>query len=409
MSTPESGILDVDGLSKRIKKAVESCLGMSKVAVQGEIVELKHHTSGHCYFTLAGRESRIAGVLFRSDASNVIRWPRPGDHVVVGGRVSTYPQRGIYQLYARRLFPLGQGAASRAREELRQKLMDDGLFDPKRKRALPAFPEKIACVTSMTGAALRDVAAVMSSRCPWVELVLIPALVQGAEAPDEIVRALEQVLISDVDGVLLVRGGGSRGDLNPFDQEDVIRAIARCPVPVVVGVGHEIDETLSDMVADRRAATPSEAAELISPDRLAVTFLLDQKAARLKRVLEEDVTMAAQRLARTASAMPQIVERRIDTDRQKVDHMAQLLLSGARRTVELAASELSRFSAVLDGLSPLAVLGRGYVACQDNEGKPVIRTADLEPGARLSLGFSDGTALCVVDTVEPREGRAYGS
>ncbi|EFC92281.1 exodeoxyribonuclease VII, large subunit [Dethiosulfovibrio peptidovorans DSM 11002] len=393
------GILSVDDLSFRIKEAIESYPGMGKIAVHGEIVDLKRHSSGHCYFTLSGRESRIAGVLFRSDAAGVVKWPRPGDEVVVGGRVSSYPQRGIYQLYARRLFPLGKGAISRAKEELRAKLSKEGIFAPERKRPIPPYPERVLCITSATGAAFRDVVKVMGTRNPSVELVLIPATVQGVDGPDEIAEAFAKVpSFLPADAVLLVRGGGSRGDLNPFDDETVVRSISSCPVPVVVGVGHQVDFTLSDMAADMRCATPSEAAEAVVPDRTYLYSLLSNGKNRLKKAMEREIDRLATRVVDRETLLTRLVAGDIDRLKKDVDGLSRRAVSATEKTVVSEIGRLAGLSAALDGASPLRILGKGYVSCRDETGTPVSSVKSMAPGKKISLDFLDGRAYCRVES-----------
>ena len=251
----ERSQLTVDELTLYVQGLFLSDLMLKSLIVAGEIAEFKRHTSGHCYFTLLGRESRVACAIFKQYAGFLPHWPENGDSVLVEGSVGVYPQRGVYQLYAKRIIPVGAGAIDRARQELKARLTQEGLFRPELKRPVPAYPERAAIVTSVTGAALRDVLRIASRRYPLCEVLIVPAQVQGAEAPEEIARALSRAaLLERLDCILLVRGGGSREDLVPFDDERVVRAVRSCPVPVVSGVGHEIDETLCDLAADLSAS-----------------------------------------------------------------------------------------------------------------------------------------------------------
>ena len=244
-------VLSVDEVAFRVKKMLEYDPLLSNLTVEGELSDLKRHSSGHVYFMLKGAKASVPCVMFRSDAAGMLLWPRVGDRVILQGRVDLYAERGTVQVYARKMFPLGVGAAARAKEELRLKLEKEGLFSDMRKRPLPPYPRRAVCVTSPTGAAVRDVINVFRRRYPSAELVVVPCLVQGLQAPESIAAALRRAgAVPGAEVILLVRGGGSREDLNPFDDEELVREVARSPLPLVSGVGHEVDWSLCDMAAD---------------------------------------------------------------------------------------------------------------------------------------------------------------
>lgn len=255
MNSSKNVIVTVDEMTASVREALFREPSLQNLSVRGELLGFKLHTSGHAYFTLLGANSRVACVLFRSYANSVLVWPKDGDEVLVRGKIDVYGARGSYQIYATTLLPLGAGAKARAKEALRLRLEQEGIFDPRLKRPLPRYPERVAVITSPTGAALQDILKLHSLRFPCAELIVIPSLMQGLGAPEEIVRAFELARrIRGLSCVMLARGGGNRDDLDIFDNESVVRAIRLSPVPVITGLGHQIDSTLADMAAD--AALP---------------------------------------------------------------------------------------------------------------------------------------------------------
>lgn len=392
-----AGTQTVDELSARIKAAIASAPALRNVAVSGEIQNFKRHSSGHVYFTLMGRESRISAVLFRSYAGSVLAWPADGDEVVATGSVEVYPKSGAYQLYAVRLLPVGLGAQARAKAELRGVLEREGLFDIRHKRPVPEFPAKVAVVTSPTGAAVRDILKVSHTRAPFVDIVVLPALVQGAEAPAQIALALGKAgRLSGVSCVILARGGGAQDDLSPFDDERVVRAIRSTPLPVVTGIGHQIDRSLVDLAADSAHATPSAAAERVFPDSQRLFKLLEHSVralngaaaacvARSDRVLER----AEARLGSTASSLAAAREAELRDSFRRLQNAVD-------RRLERGFAALDSVAAFLDAASPLAVLGRGYSICRDAGGRVVKRAASLKEGDTVTMEFADGRAAAEV-------------
>jgi len=388
-----SSIQTVDELSGNIRAVITGSALMRGLAVRGEVQNFKLHGSGHVYFTLAGRESRIAAVMFRSNASKIVSWPAEGDEVIVTGNIDVYPKGGTYQLYATRIMPLGLGAQQRAREELRAALEREGLFDIRHKRPIPKCPSKVAVVTSPTGAALQDILEVSMKRAPFIDIVLIPATVQGVDAPPQVSRALAMAgHLADVQCVIVARGGGAKDDLSPFDDELIVRAVRSCPLPVVTGVGHQIDSSLADLAADMALPTPSAAAEAVFPDRREMTLLLISREnlvrSQTERAIERSDTMLAQIDERLALDIKELfAEHEKFLTRTLRDIMKHTLSSAKREEAFLASA-----SAALHALSPLAVLGRGFSICRDTEGRAIRNSAAVKPGDQISIQFHSGSA-----------------
>ena len=396
----ERSQLTVDELTLYVQRLFLSDLMLKSLIVAGEIAEFKRHTSGHCYFTLLGRESRVACAIFKQYAGFLPRWPENGDSVLVEGSVGVYPQRGVYQLYAKRIIPVGAGAIDRARQELKARLTQEGLFRPELKRPVPAYPERAAIVTSATGAALRDVLRIASRRYPLCEVLIVPAQVQGAEAPEEIARALSRAaLLERLDCILLVRGGGSREDLVPFDDERVVRAVRSCPVPVVSGVGHEIDETLCDLAADLSASTPSAAAELVFPDQGQILNRLALIRSHMIGAVRRRLAEGEKRCDDFLEALHSHVSRRLGAAEAELSSRSLRLFSGMRLCVSEARNALSVRSASLDALSPLGSLARGFVTCE-RDGRRLVSVREVSRGDRLAVRFADGRVECAAGEVK---------
>ena len=382
--------LTVDELTFHIQNIFTSDATLKSVVVAGEISEFKRHTSGHCYFTLLGEESRIACAVFKQHAGFIPKWPNNGDSVLVEGSVGVYPQRGSYQLYARRLIPVGDGAIERSRQELKERLEKEGLFAPGLKRALPPHPAKVALITSQTGAAVADVIQVAKRRYPACAILVIGTQVQGAEAPAEITRAFSQAAITPgLDCVLLVRGGGSREDLVPFDDEAVVRAVRSCPVPVVTGVGHEIDITLCDMAADLRASTPSAAAELVFPDRTELEQEFRSIRDRMERSVRKRTAEIRSKLSHAQALAVSRVRLSLRSSAASLSTLKSLLRSAMDVKTAAARGALNVRASSLSAMSPLAVMARGFAACERN-GKRIRSAGALSVGDCVEVRFSDG-------------------
>lgn len=385
-------LLTVSEVNARVEGLLGADSLLQNCVVRGEILELKRHTSGHVYFTVGDAGSRLAAVLFRGDAVHVPQWPQVGDEVFVEGRIGVYAARGTYQLYARRLVPAGSGAQTRAKAELQERLAREGLFDPRHKRPLPPWPMRVALVTSPTGAAVRDVLKVSRKRFPACAILVVPAVVQGFEAPESVARALGIAgSASGVEVVLLVRGGGSRDDLAAFDDERIVRALRSCPVPVVTGVGHEVDQSLADFAADAACSTPSAAAERVFPDRHALLSQLALQRRHLCRSAERRLGGLEQHLAQLRHRMTAAISRGALAEAEtRLVRAFQELRGRMSQGIMRAEARLGGLAAALDVLSPLSVLSRGFISCEDEGGHPIVSGAALRRGDGVRLCFADG-------------------
>ncbi len=404
-------VLSVRELTGRIKAILDNHPGLREVLVRGELSNFKDHPSGHLYFTLKDEAAALRCVMFRGRREAAFpAWsgatlPRNGEVVVAQGYVSVYERDGSYQLYVQHLWRDEQarlGALYLALEELKARLQAEGLFDPSRKRPLPLLPRRVGIVTSPSGAALRDMVRVIRRRFPNAHLVLIPALVQGDEAPADLARAVDLANACAACDVLIVgRGGGSIEDLWAFNSEAVARAIARSAIPVVSAVGHETDFTVADLVADLRAPTPSAAAELVVPEKRVLERRVADLALRLQAALRQQVARDRARLekmcTRPALARPLTG---IYQHRQRLDELAHRLGLAARRRLERARAIDERLRGRLEALDPLAVLGRGYSLCLDASGRPVSGVAGVRVGDRVRVVLRDGALGCAVETVD---------
>ena len=388
----EKGAVSVDQLTERLQDLFASDELLKSVIITGEIREAKLHTSGHYYFALLGENSRITCALFKQHSGYIPSWPRDGDKVIAEGKVDIYPQRGTYQFYARRLIPVGEGAMERARQEVKSKLEAEGLFSPGLKRPLPGFPERVAVVTSQTGAAVQDVLKVASTRWKICEIVIVPTQVQGITAPQEIIQALRKAaFVRNAECVMLVRGGGGREDLLPFDDADVVRAVRSCPIPVITGLGHQQDTTLCDLAADYAAPTPSAAAERLFPDSFAVMNGLDALSFRLKKALTariENVNKSIDGFERNLLFKAELKIKAAESYLKNVDLR---LMGGVQRSVSAEREAIARRAAALDALSPLSVLARGFVTCESG-GKRLFSIKQVSGGDKVDINFADGSA-----------------
>ena len=397
----QSEVFTVDELTLRIRNVLTADASLRSVRLRGELQGLKKHSSGHTYFTLLGQEARVAGVLFRSDASGVVQWAQGGEEVYVEGRIDVYAARGSYQLYATRMLPLGAGNQARAKEALVQMLQKQGLFDPSLKRKLPLYPERVAVLTSPTGAAIQDVLKVARGRFPAARILVIPTLVQGLSAAAEIVSAFARCSQErDLSAVMLVRGGGGRDDLNPFDDERVVRAIAACPYPVITGVGHQVDRTLADMVADAEAPTPSAAAEKVFPDAAALASQLSTESRAMRSRIEGIIQRHSSDLEQRGVRLGQKLDRQISLKEQQLLMAKKIIVSDIKKCLSDADHRLSFSAASLHALSPLAVLGRGFVLCHGDSGHLVSDAKALNAGENITLTFRDGTAKAAVQSLQ---------
>ena len=393
--------LSVTELNGCIKGLIESDERFFDVYVRGELSNYKIYPSGHHYFTLKDSESSLRCVMFRSSASKLRFRPENGMGVTVRGRISVYTRDGAYQLVSTGIMPEGAGDLQVAFEQLKAKLEAEGLFDESHKKPLPKFPKRIAIITSSAGAAVHDMLRILGRRWPMTEAVLLPVRVQGVEAPPEIagaIRYANEFKVADL--IITGRGGGSIEDLWAFNDERVARAIFASEIPVISAVGHEPDVTISDYVADRRASTPSNAAEIAVPDWREISDVLSGFEIRADQAMRKKLTRLSDRLETLKTKrvmtdhMVQIEDRRMRLDRLRDELTAAQtdnLSLHHRRYIALASS--------LDAMSPLRVLSRGYSIASDADGAVVKSVSELSEGEKIRLRLSDGSASCVVDKI----------
>ncbi len=395
----ELPVISVTELVTVLKEIVETAL--PPCCVEGEISNCKRSAAGHYYLTLKDDNSEIGAVIWRTAAARLKFQPKDGLQVLATGALQVYVARGSCQFVINRLVPQGLGELELAFRQLKERLQQQGLFDAARKRPLPKIPRRVALVTSPTGAAVRDMIQVMTRRWPVVQIVVVPVRVQGEGAAAEIASALQRVhFIPDVDVVITGRGGGSLEDLWAFNEEIVARAISECRVPVVSAVGHETDISIADLVADRRALTPSEAAELVVPSRDAVRQSLRDAAMRMQRHLAGQVERYRLKLqaieSRSVFRRPLTL---IDERRQRCDEIADRLQRAIRLQHERLQQKLASVSAALDALSPLKVLARGYTLTTAHDGRLVRSVREIAAGDEISTRVADGTLVSTVQRV----------
>jgi len=395
----ERNVYSVTRLNQIVKELLDGEELLQSVCVQGEISNYKLYPSGHHYFSLKDAESSIRCVMFRGSAEKLRFRPENGMGVMAIGRVTVYPRDGAYQLYVSALIPQGMGDLYAAFEQLKKNLAAEGLFDPAHKKPLPAFPATIAVITSGAGAAVRDIIRVTGKRWPMAKIVVLPVRVQGAEAPAEIAGALRYANAwKTADLIITGRGGGSIEDLWAFNDERVARAIYDSEIPVISAVGHEPDVTIADYVADLRAATPSNGAELAVPDG-------DELRAALQGLMLRCDQAMRKRLETSRAALRELASRRvmrspmgfIDLKRMEVDMQRSRLLSVQERRVAQARHAFVRAAASMDALSPLKVLGRGYAIASRSDGSVIRSVSDAQPGDHIGLTLRDGKLNCMVE------------
>ena len=374
-------VYQVSELNARIKDIISANIGGEYVWVAGEVSGFRNnHASGHWYFSLRDDKTQISAVCFKWANQYIKFLPENGMEVICCGQVGVYEKQGVYQLNIRYIEPKGVGAQALALEQLKEKLQAEGLFDKKRKRPVPYLSRKIGIVTSPTGAAVRDILKILYIRFPNIETVISPARVQGAMAPGEIVRALDRLYkMKGLDLIIIARGGGSREDLWVFNEESIARKISESPVTTISAVGHETDYTISDMVADLSASTPSMAAELAVKESVTLINELEDMRKRLDYSLKNTAY-------------------KIDSELLNYRNKLKWLLTAK---VDNVSSELSTLIAKIDSLSPLKVLQRGYsITYKQPENSIISNAADLKTGDNVLIRFKTGKALCTVEDTE---------
>ena len=398
---PEQKIYGVTEANELIKNIIDSVPELTHIYVRGELSNYKIYPSGHHYFTLKDSEGAMRCVMFRGSASKLRFRPENGMMVVAYGRITVFPRDGQYQLYCGSLSPEGAGDLYVAFEQLKAKLESEGLFDREHKKPLPPYPEKIAIVTSSAGAAVHDMIRILKHRFPICKVILLPVRVQGAEAPAEIAGAIRYAdKWKTGDLIITGRGGGSMEDLWAFNDERVARAIYDCSLPVISAVGHEPDVTISDYVADVRASTPSNAAEIAVPDMQELMSWLSSAEGRMaaserqktKRLRESLGRLRSSRALTDPEAFIQDKRMLLDFMQKRISASENAIFAGKRQTFgALAAS--------LDALSPLKVLGRGYAVAKTADGKIIKSGADVGVGDKIDVDLGSGSLGCTVDDI----------
>ena len=406
MSGAQLPVYSVSQVNGYLKELVDGDPLLRGLLVRGEVSNYKCYPSGHHYFSLKDEQGSIRCVMFRGDAARLRFRPVNGLSVIAYGRVSVYPRDGQYQLYCTQLMEDGRGALDRAFEALKKKLEAQGLFDPDRKQPLPAYPGRIALVTSPAGAAVRDMIRILRQRWPLTEVLVVPVRVQGEGAAEEIAAAIHQVNNrDDIDLIITGRGGGSREDLWAFNEEPVAWAIALSNIPVISAVGHEPDVTISDYVADLRASTPSNAAELAVPDQQQERQRLEGLTLRLRQAMEVQLDRDRKELRRLEQSRvlrnPVAV---VDDQRMRLDSAQRRLAMALERTLRRGRVELAGLAGRVDAMSPLKVLSRGY-AIAKAEGRAVTTVEQVQPGQAMDVLVADGVYHCRVEEKEEQQWR----
>lgn len=396
--------ITVSQLTYALKRLIEDNFILEDVWIQGEISNFTWHSSGHLYFTLKDETACVKCVMFKSQAYSLQFKPVEGMAVSARGRISIYEKSGQYQLYVDAMEQTGLGALYQAFEKLKQKLEQEGLFDPKNKRALPPLPNKIGLITSPTGAVVQDMIKILRRRRPNLDILIFPAQVQGEEAPASLVKALTDASrFTALDLVIIGRGGGSLEELWAFNDEQVARAIAGFPKPIISAVGHETDFTIADFVADLRAPTPSAAAELAVPEQMAIKRNLEGLQKRLQQSMNR-------RIQSYRRDIDKITRSRVFTDpkfsynvrRQELDMFTERMIRILRHNLKLERERYYRVLGKLDTLSPLATLHRGYAIAQKKNGIFIKRAGEVELGEEIKLTLAAGKlVVSCLQKVEP--------
>ncbi len=392
-------IFSVTEITNKLSRIIEQQPQLQNVWVRGQISNLSRPASGHIYFTLKDGKSNIKGVLWRSSASRLKFLPRDGDEVLVQGGINIYAASSNYQIIVNDIEPIGVGALQRAFEELKLKLSDEGLFDSDHKKPLPKFPKKVGVITSETGAAIQDINQQLQKRYPLVELLLYPTLVQGDRAAAQIAHAIRAMNTrTDIDVLIVGRGGGSIEDLWAFNEEIVAHAIFNSEIPIVSAVGHETDFTISDMVADHRSPTPSAAVEHVVPDRLELLVHLNGVKNRLNELMTRRFTTQHAEIDVLESGLsPSKRHDTINQLSQTIDGLEAAYKKAVNDKLDVGNNRLQSLAARLDGLSPLATLKRGYSISRLSSGEVVTSSQQVNIGEKLDVQLSKGSLVCSVN------------
>lgn len=395
-------VLSISQLNEYIRGKLDADALLSGVAVRGEISNYKVYPSGHHYFTLKDEASALKCVMFKGNALRLRFRPDNGVKVIAMGKISVYPRDGVYQLYCTAMAMDGVGDLYAAFEQLKAKLAAQGLFDPAHKKPIPKYPKVIGIVTSSAGAAIHDMLRILRKRYPLCQVRLLPVRVQGVEAPGEIAAAIRYANHYQLADLLIVgRGGGSIEDLWAFNDERVAYAIYQSEIPVISAVGHEPDVTISDFVADLRAATPSNAAELAVPDQDALRQNLDSMSDAMASILNRQVKFARQHLnVLSRSAALRSPTGYLDQKRKQLELLNNRLSSAQNRSVEQKKQQFIRLTSKLDAMSPLKVLTRGYSIAMTGDEQVLTSVKQVSPGDEVKLSLQDGVITANVNEVK---------
>ena len=392
----------VTELNTYVKNLFDSDHFLNRVSVKGEISNFTNHRSGHLYFSLKDEGGLVRSVMFRSAASKLSFVPEDGMKVIAKGTVSSFVRDGQYQLYVTSMEPDGIGALYLKFEQLKKKLRAEGLFDESRKKPIPRIPSAIGVITSPTGAAIRDIIQILGRRFPFARVYLYPALVQGPDAPESLckgIRFFEKH--GGVDTVIIGRGGGSMEDLWAFNDETLARTIAACRLPIISAVGHEVDFTICDFVADRRAPTPSAAAELAVPETAELMHKIDNIVGRTQLLLSRSIERRRQtvRLLSERRIFTQ-PERMLDDRRMALDAISDSLTRHTEQKLALSRSRMELLAGRINALSPLAVFMRGYAMAEADSGEIVSSVTEVSNGDPLRVRLKDGYLHTTVNSTE---------
>ena len=396
-------VLTITQLNEFIRAIVDADPALSAISVCGEISNYKKYPSGHHYFTLKDENASLKCVMFKSNAVRLRFEPTNGMKIIAHGRISVYPRDGAYQLYCLSMIPDGVGDLHVAFEQLKTKLGKLGLFDTDHKKPIPKFPHTIGIITSSAGAAVHDILRILNKRWPIAKVRLLPVRVQGAEAPDEISTAIQYANIHKLADVLIVgRGGGSIEDLWAFNDEKVAFAIFNSTIPIISAVGHEPDVTISDYVADIRAATPSNAAELAVLDQDNMRQYLDQTIFSMASILSKHIKSARFHLKTLEqSSVLQSPASYLKQKRTQLQLISQRMSASAQNHIEKNLQRYIRLATSLDSMSPLKVLSRGYAMVNDNKSNVINSVHQLHVGSHIDITFFDG--ICSAEVTDIKE------
>lgn len=393
--------LSITELNLAIKEALEEEPFFSSIYVKGELSNFKTYPSGHSYFSLKDKEAIISATMWASYRANLSFAPKDGDEVIVHGRISVYPPRGSYQLSVDRMEKAGEGDARAKLKALAEKLSKEGLFDESRKKKIPSFPNSIGVIAGQGSAGMKDILVNLAKRWPIAKVMTFPSLVQGKEAPKSLLEALNKAENSRIDVLIIGRGGGSSEDLSAFNDEAFVRAVASCKVPVIAAVGHEIDVSLTDLVADLRVSTPTGAAVAATPDQYEIRQGLDEASSKLDATLYLALSRKKEKLISLSSRPFFLDPRAIYNDKIKeLKQKEETLDAFLSHKLVLLNERKEALSRHLEALSPYGVLGRGYSLSYDEKGNIITSISSLSPGDKMQTRMSDGIIFSTIDGKE---------